>query len=400
MPTRRVLLESSGRIAVASWLSATGRVLAADTGSDGATLETLRGKAPLIRHALRPPNYETPLAALQDALTPNDRFFVRWHLANIPQVDARQWRLSVNGAALAAARSFTLEQLRREFRPVELVAVCQCAGNQRALANPRAPGVQWGVGAVGNARWRGIRLRELLERAGCRQDSLVEVAFNGGERPVLDVTPDFIKSIPASKALDENTLIAYEMNGAPLPHWNGFPARLVVPGWAGTYWVKQLVSIEARTEPLGNFWMKSAYRVPQGKYPDTDRFPTQEADGSSPVTNIDINALITNVRPGQMVHAGRPLGLQGVAWDAGRGIRTVEIATDESGGWQAAQLGPDLGRFAFRPWRAQLVPARRGTVTVQVRATNQDGLSQPDVWIANPAGYHNNIVQQTRLEVI
>ncbi len=400
MLTRRDLLQGSGRIAVASMLSATGRVLAAEPGSEAVRLEALRGKAPLIRHALRPPNYETPLPALQDALTPNDRFFVRWHLANIPQVDAKQWRLSVNGDALADARSFSLEQLRREFRPVELVAVCQCAGNQRGLANPRAAGVQWGVGAVGNARWRGIRLRELLERAGCRQDTLVEVAFNGGERAVLDATPDFIKSLPAWKALDENTLIAYEMNGAPLPHWNGFPVRLVVPGWAGTYWIKQLVAIEARTEPLGNFWMKSAYRVPQGKYPDTDRFLTQEADGSSPVTNIDVNALITNVRHGQTVRAGHPLMLQGIAWDAGRGIRTVEIATQEGGGWQATQLGPDLGRFAFRQWHARLVPARRGPVTVRVRATNQAGLSQPDVWIANPAGYHNNIVQQTSIEVI
>jgi DMSO/TMAO reductase YedYZ molybdopterin-dependent catalytic subunit len=400
MLTRRKLLHSSGELVAVSMFSATGRALAAPVGATPGELAGLSGKGPLIRRALRAPNYETRLSDLQTALTPNDRFFVRWHLGRIPEADAAAWRLKVGGDALASPRVFSLEQLRGDFRPVELVAVCQCAGNQRGLTQPRVPGVQWGVGAVGSARWRGVRLRDVLQRAGYRPDLMLEVAFNGGDGGVLDATPDFVKSLPAWKALDENTLLAYEMNGAPLPHWNGFPVRLIVPGWAGTYWIKQLISIEVRAQPLNNFWMKTAYRVPQGKYPDTDHFASQEADGSTPVTNIDVNALITNLRSGQSVPRGRELLLRGVAWDAGQGIRTVEVASDLPSGWQQAQLGPDLGPFAFRQWQARLLPDRKGTITIRARATNRNGLAQPEAWTANPSGYHNNVIQQTTVEVV
>ena len=397
MLTRRtVLLQSSGILATSTLF---GKALGA-AAPEAPGLESLAGKQPLIKRAYRPPNYETPVAWLQEPITPNDRFFVRWHLANIPAVDVSGWRLSVGGDAVTAPRSFTLEELRRDFQPVEVVAVCQCAGNQRGLTDPRVPGVQWGVGAVGNARWRGVRLRDLLERAGYRKDVVLEVAFNGGDGPVLEVTPDFVKSLPAAKALHESTLIAYEMNGAALPHFNGFPARLIVPGWAGTYWVKQLISVEARTQPFAGFWMKSAYRVPMGKFPGADPFTSQEADGTTPITNIDLNALITSVRNGERVKRGAALHLQGVAWDAGQGIRSVEVSGGTGQGWQQAELGPDLGAYAFRPWRLRLVPRTPGTVTLSVRAVNRVGLTQPDTWTVNPAGYHNNVTSRTTIEVI
>src|SRR5262249_401679 len=149
----------------------------------------------------------------------------------------------------------------------------------------------------------------------------VEIAFDGGDGPVLPQTPKFMKSLPVWKALDENTLVAYEMNGASIPRWNGFPVRLVVPGWAGTYWVKQLTTITALIRPLTTFWMSTAYRVPKGKFPVVDRFASQESQTSTPVIEIDLNSVITNIKQGQQFRAGRPIGIHGVAWDSGTGIR-------------------------------------------------------------------------------
>jgi len=219
---------------------------------DSEVLDALPGKQPLLKRSWRPPNYETPLAGFADVITPNERFFTRWHHAGIPEIGAASWRLEVGGDAAGPALQLTLGQLRDEFEPVDLVAVCQCAGNRRGWSDPHVPGVQWGPGAMGNARWRGARLKDILARAGVAGEA-VEVAFNGADRGPLDATPQFVKSIPAWKALDEHTLVAYQMNGAPLPHWNGFPARIVVPGWTATYWMKQVTSIRALRTPLGSF---------------------------------------------------------------------------------------------------------------------------------------------------
>jgi hypothetical protein len=213
---------------------------------------------------------------------------------------------------------------------------------------------------------------------------------------VLPGTPDFVKSIPVWKAMDENTLIAYAMNGEPLPHWNGFPARLVVPGWTGTYWMKHLTSIRAVTTPFDGFWMKSAYRIPSGKFPVIQRFFSQENQATTPITEMMVNSLITSHRDGDDVRVGR-VRVAGIAWDGGYGIRSVELSTDGGESWDQAVLGDNLGRFAFRPWTFVMV-ATRGTNAVTVRATNSIGQSQAAVLIANPAGYHHNVMQTVTLE--
>ena len=156
------------------------------------------------------------------------------------------------------------------------------------------PGIQWGYGAMGNARWRGVRLKDVLDKSGVKQDA-VEVGFDGADPGIVDKTPDFIKSLPISRALDENTLLAWDMNGEPLPHWNGFPLRLVVPGWTGTYWVKLLTSIDVRSLPFGGFWMSSAYRLPKGKFALVDGFASQATEANTPITELVVNSLITNL---------------------------------------------------------------------------------------------------------
>src|SRR5262244_4351386 len=303
MITRRHLLEGAGAGAALAGLdiAAPQAALAAAAGlnlppalPDGvrnsATLEALPGKKPLLKLSYRPPNYETPIEYFRTAITPNDAFFVRYHLANIPQVDAANWKLAVGGDGANGQAQFTLDEIKR-MPAIEVVAVNQCSGNRRGLFQPHVPGVEWGYGAMGCARWKGVRLKDLLDKAGLKKEA-IEVAFDGADSGVTDKTPDFIKSIPAWKAMEETTLVAYEMNGAPLPHFNGFPARLIVPGWTGTYWMKHITSIAAVTKPESRFWMNPAYRIPLGKFRVVARFTSQETAGNTPITEMVVNSLI------------------------------------------------------------------------------------------------------------
>jgi len=351
--------------------------------ADVATLDALPGKRPLIRLSYRPPNYETPLSYFSGPITPNDVFFVRYHLADIPEVDPLKWRLVVSGQS---ALSLDLKQLK-EFPPAEIAAVCQCSGNRRGLSNPHVPGVQWGFGAMGCARWKGARLKDVLAKTGVPPGA-VEVTLNGADGPVLDKTPDFVKSLPLWKAMNENVLLAYEMNGEPLPHWNGAPVRLVVPGWTSTYWVKHLVDIGLVDKPFDGFWMKSAYRVPIGLFPTIDRFTSQETAVNTPITEIMVNSLITRPANDATVPLGR-LSVEGLAWDSGRGVDCVDISIDGGATWRTAKLGDDLGRFAFRAWSAELETAP-GPLTLLSRASNRAGQSQVAKAVWNPAGYNHN----------
>jgi DMSO/TMAO reductase YedYZ molybdopterin-dependent catalytic subunit len=394
MPSRRdLLLATAGGVL----LGTSRRAPAADAGPDADELGTLAGKRPLIRRSWRPPNYETPLEGLVPAFTPNDAFFVRYHLAVIPQIDVDTWRLKVGGSGASKPLVLTLKDLKRDFKRATLAAVNQCSGNRRGLFTPRVPGVQWRNGAMGNAEWSGVRLRDVLGRAGVAATA-VEVVFDGADGPVLPTTPDFLKSIPIERALDENTLIAFEMNGHPLPHWNGAPARLVVPGWTGTYWVKHLTEIRVDTVPFDGFWVKGAYRIPTGAFPGA-RFKTQETPETTPITEILVNSLITSHVSGTQVRHGARVEVAGKAWDGGAGIAAVEVSTDGRQSWQPAELGRDLGRFAWREFRYRLDTSKPGALIVAVRARSRDGATQPEKLTPNPAGYHDNIVQTVTLEV-
>src|SRR5215475_9341814 len=380
MITRRRLLEVTGAAAalagsdLGSSLTSVAHAQALSPvlpeGTRGeALLETLPGKKPLIKLSYRPPNYETPLSYLGTPITPNDAFFVRYHLADIPKVDAKTWRVRLGGEGANSQAQLSLDDLKA-LPASEIVAVCQCSGNRRGLFQPHVPGVEWGYGAMGCARWKGARLKEVLDRVGLKHEA-VEVVFNGAEGPVVDKTPDFIKSIPVWKALEDTTLIAYEMNGAPLPHWNGFPARIVVPGWTGTYWVKHVTSIAAVSKPESGFWMNPAYRIPLGKFPMVARFTSQETATNTPITEMVVNSLITGPSAGARVRAGSPVAISGIAWDGGYGIRTVEVSADGKT-WVPATLGEDLGRFAFRTFSYRFLP-KPGQNTVRARATNKIG---------------------------
>jgi len=275
-----------------------------------AVLDALPGKKPLIKLSYRPPNYETPLEYFRTAITPNDAFFVRYHLSNIPEVDVRTWKIAVGGEGANGEAEFTFDDLKR-LPAAELVAVNLCSGNRRGLFQPHVPGVEWSYGAMGCARWKGARLKDILDKVGLKKEA-IEIHFDGADSGVSDKTPDFVKSIPTWKAVEDTTLVAYEMNGAPLPHLNGFPARLIVPGWTGTYWMKHLTTIKALTKPEASFWMNPAYRIPLGKFPLVARFTSQETAVNTPITEIVVNSLITNPVDGANVRMG-PITIGGIA---------------------------------------------------------------------------------------
>jgi DMSO/TMAO reductase YedYZ molybdopterin-dependent catalytic subunit len=360
-------------------------------------LYALPGKVPLIRKTFRPPNFETPIQYFRTPITPNRAFFVRYHLSGIPEVAAKHWTLAVGGESAERELKLTLAQMKKEFKPAQVTAVCQCSGNRRGLFEPHVAGVEWGVGAMGNAVWRGVRLKDLLAKAGVKSGA-IEVVFDGADHPPLEKTPDFVKSLPLEVAMDENTLVAFEMNGQPLPHWNGFPARLVVPGWTGTYWVKQLASVKVVSQPEKNFWMATAYRLPRGKF-RTPTFKSQLYSPNEPITTMVVNSLITSLKTGQQLRRGQPLLVNGVAWDGGSGIAKVEVSTNGAD-WREAGLGKDLGRFSFREFAFSMPTREAGSLVVMARATSRAGETQVNELIHNPAGYHHNVIQRLYVEVV
>ena len=404
MPQRRDFLKGLGGATLAlagdALMPSLARAFAGEYDALAAPpLELLSGKRPLIRRTYRPPNFETPIHYFNEVFTPNDAFFVRYHLTNIPRVDSKLWRLRVEGDAVKNVSEFNLETLRRDFERVEIAAVNQCAGNRRGLFEPRAPGVQWGHGAMGNARWSGVRLGDVLRRVGFRNGAL-EVAFDGADAPLIAKTPDFIKSLPLWKALDEDTIIAFEMNGEPLPHWNGYPARLVVPGWTATYWVKHLVSIRVGLKPYEGFWMSTAYRVPKGAFLATREFSSQTGEANTPVTELVVNSLLTNVKDHDEFPLHRQIEVKGIAWDGGHGIQKVEVSKDDGRSWTPADLGGDHGRYSWRPWTFRFTPLEKGNHVLLAKATNRNGDTQGSKLILNPAGYHHNLVQRVRFNVV
>src|SRR5215469_7429685 len=395
----RVLTRREALLAAAAFAAVGARadenVPAGSSGGD--LLAAVPGKKPLIQRAFRPPNFETPLAELAPFYTGNALFFVRYHLPVIPRVDTAAWRLQIGGPSAQRPLELSLPQLKSGFPQVSLAAVNQCSGNRRGLFSPRVPGVQWANGAMGNAVWTGVRLRDVLHKAGIAADAL-EVVFNGADTPLLPGTPDFVKSLPIDRALDESTLIAFEMNGQPLPHWNGAPARLVVPGWTGTYWMKHLTDIRIQPTAFDGFWMKSAYRIPTGAFP-TARFVSQETPETTPITEMLVNSLITSPTPGARVRRGEPAQLAGKAWDGGSGIAAVEVSVDGRQSWHEATLGHDLGRFAWREFQLPLNTSKGGPLEIAVRARSRNGVTHPEKLTFNAAGYHDNRVQNVRVEV-
>jgi DMSO/TMAO reductase YedYZ molybdopterin-dependent catalytic subunit len=352
------------------------------------------GKRPLIQLTARPPQLETPFSVFDESvITPNDALFVRYHLSDIPlSIDPEAFRLEVKGK-VDRSLSLSLADLKAGFEPIEFVAVHQCSGNSRGFVEPRVAGGQLGHGAMGNARWRGVPLKAVLDRAGVQAGSR-QVTLNGLDGPALPETPDFVKALDLDHARDGEVMIAYAMNGEDLPWLNGFPLRLVVPGYYGTYWVKHLNEITVIDHVFDGYWMASAYRVPDNDCACVE--PGQGATATVPVRRFNVRSFITNLAEGDKVKAEAPTLVKGIAFDGGYGISDVLMSWDGGQNWSETRLGSDPGRYSFREWRTELrLPA--GTHELKVRAINRIGQSQPMTPLWNPPGYLRNVVETVRV---
>jgi sulfite dehydrogenase (cytochrome) subunit A len=278
----------------------------------------------------------------------------------------------------------------------DVIAVNQCSGNSRGFFNPRVNGGQLGNGAMGNARWAGVPLKTVLERAGVKAGS-VQVAFNGMDMPPIAGGPDFVKALDIDHAMDGEVMLAWQMNGADLPVLNGYPVRLVVPGYYGTYWVKHVNDIMVTDKVFDGFWMASAYRIPEN--PCACVAPGTAPTKTTPIKRFDVRSFITSVVDGAQVRAGQPLQLKGIAFDGGSGVTEVAVSTDGGRTWHAARLGEDMGRYAFREWTAS-VRLTKGKHELKVRATNRIGQSQPMEALWNPPGYMRNVVETTHVTAV
>jgi DMSO/TMAO reductase YedYZ molybdopterin-dependent catalytic subunit len=347
-------------------------------------------KTDLLLLTSRPPQLETPSRFFRELVTPNDAVFVRWHLSNIPtEVDLGQWRLKIGGNAEKQI-ALTMDQLRNDFERVSYTAVIQCSGNGRSFFEPRVPGGQWENGSLGNVTWTGARLKDILARAGIKAGS-VEVAFNGLDGPPLPTVPDLVKSLQLEKALEEDVIVAYAMNGAPLTMLNGFPARLVVPGWFATYWVKSLSDITLLDKPFEGFWVKTAYRIPDT--PCACVPPGTKPQKTVPITRMNTRSLIVEPAPGAKLPPGREVEIFGIAFSGGYGIREVTVSYDGGQSWRRATLGKDLGKYSWIQWRYAWRPEKPGSYRIMARAVDSIGESQPFEQLWNPAGYMWNKVE-------
>lgn len=356
-------------------------------------------KRPLLRLTARPPQLETPFSVFNEgAITPNDAFFVRYHLTNSPPseeaLSLEKFRLNVKGK-VNTPLTLSVEDLKK-FEPAEVVAVNQCSGNSRGFFQPRVPGGQLGNGAMGNAKWKGARLKDVLEKAGIAAGAK-QVVFNGLDTALLPGTPDFLKAIDIDQPLDGECLLAYEMNGEALPWLNGFPLRLVVPGHFGTYWVKHLNDINVIDDLYKGYWMEPGYRIPDNDCACVE--PGGKPNKTIPITRFNVRSFITSVQEGGELKAGSSTTIRGIAFDGGYGIREVLFSDDGGRNWREAELGKDLGKYSFREWSIPYNPSRVGNFALKVKATNRIGQSQPSEPLWNPAGYMRNVIETVNIKV-
>ncbi len=398
---RRRLLAGGAGVLASAGLGLLGRSALAQ--SAGTELPFVNGqrklvaypeKRPLIVLTSRPPQLETPFEIFNEGIvTPNDAFFVRYHNAGLPTaIDGDTHVIKIGGNAVGKPFELTMAELRTQFKPVEFLAVNQCSGNGRGLFIPRVTGGQLANGAMGNARWLGVPLKDVLARAQLK-DSARQVTFNGLDNAVMG-GGDFVKALDVGHAMDGEVMLAYQMNGAEIPFLNGFPVKLIVPGYYGTYWVKHLSEIEVIDQSYDGFWMKPAYRIPDNDCACVE--PGTAPAATRPIGRFNVRSFITSVADGGRLRAGQLAAVRGIAFDGGQGIREVAYSVDGGQSWRGAKLGADMGRYSFREFTFGFTP-ERGQHDLRVRAWNRSGQSQPMEALWQPAGYMRNVVESVKV---
>jgi sulfite dehydrogenase (cytochrome) subunit A len=355
-------------------------------------------KRPLITYSDRPPILETPIEVFTKAITPNDEFFVRWHMPKIPtHVSIDSYRIKVSGA-VENPLYISLKELKSDYEQVKLTAVMQCGGNSRSAFVPTTSGIQWGNGAMGCASWKGVRLNDVLKKAGLQSDANW-IGLNGDDKAAFHKTESFMRELEVHEIKDD-VIIAYEMNGEDLPYLNGYPVRLVIPGSFSDSWVKMLSNITVMKEYKEIYYMDTAYRVP-----DNDcecETPDNLSKKTKPITAMDIKSVIGYPTSNTRIDANSNVVLKGVAFDSGHGIKEVLISVDAGKSWSPAELGKELSLHAFREFKFAFRPKSKGKITLMAKAINTIGEEQPfakDIqW--NHGGYKYNGIDSVTITVV
>lgn len=381
--SRRLLLTRAAQLGAAGLVALRPRDLLA---------QALPGKRAELRAlSTRPADFETPVALLDSFLTPLDAFYVRCHMPVPAETDPAAWRLGVDGDA-ATPLTLSVAELRQ--MPATTVTVTlECAGNGRAFFDPPVAGIQWRKGAVGTCTWTGVRLADVLAKAGASK-AATHVWMAGADRP-FGTQPPFVRQVPIAKALDPGTIVAYAMNGQPIPQVHGAPLRLIVPGWEGAYSVKWLSRLTVALKEFDGFWVQSGYRYPTKRVAPGSAV---DAKDMAPLTGLVVKSLITTPLDGASLPRG-PITIGGFAWAGETDIARVDVSTDQGATWQPARLTGNAVKFAWRRFEYTFRADKAETCTILSRATDVKGQAQPIEPAWNPSGYLWNAPDRVRVEV-
>jgi DMSO/TMAO reductase YedYZ molybdopterin-dependent catalytic subunit len=323
-------------------------------------------------------------------ITPVNHFYVRNHMFEPASFDLNDWRINLGGEVTSPA-IFTIADLHA-LPQHEVVNTLECAGNGRSFQRPQVPGIQWGKGTVGNARFRGPRLRDILQKAELKTTGK-HVMFHGADT-VPGKVPPFTRSIPIEKAMDEDTLLATHMNDEPLSENHGFPVRALVPGWVGAASCKWLTEIKILDKEFEGNFMKPGYRFPNHPGKPGEAI---NPDDTHPLTSLVVKSLIA--LPDNATLTGRSHKIQGTAWAGEADIVKVEISTDGGSTWKSAKFGHEKAKYAWRSWSFAWKAPKPGDYTILSRATDSQGHTQPTAAIWNPSGYFYNAYDQVKVHV-
>lgn len=361
-------------------------------------------KKPMKTISDRPPLLESSRDIFTQAITPNDQFFVRWHMPDIPTyIDLNEFRLEVKGS-VQNILSLSIDDLKSKFEPVEITSVLQCGGNSRKFyaqqTGQATHGVQWGHGAMGCAVWKGARLKDILNMAGVNATARY-VGVNGLEKPAIDETPHFFREMPIDEALSDELIVAYAMNGEDIPYLNGFPLKLIIPGHFSDSWVKMLSEITVLDHYRKSFFMDVAYTVPDNDCECVISGSDFEYK-RKPITQMKVKSVIGYPTPNTVIKKGSRIKVTGVAFDQGKGIKEVMISLDGGKSWSATTLQKDYGKYAYHQWNYSWEPKAKGEYIIMVRAINRIGNIQPlpgDIgW--NAGGYQYNAVDSVNVKIV
>ncbi|HXF44679.1 MAG TPA: sulfite oxidase [Burkholderiaceae bacterium] len=357
--------------------------------------EVLKGKDMSVFkvHSDRPLTGSVPAEAHDFDVTPTERMFVRNNLLT-PAIDAAKHRLTVKGL-VERELTLSVDDLKRQFKPVTIQAMLECAGSGRTAFQPTPRGTPWfPTGGMGCPKWTGVRLADVLRAAGVKSNA-VHVAGQGADFGAVATLAPVIRSIPISKAMEPNTLIVWDINGAPLPAVHGYPIRLLVPGWAGSASTKWLSTLTVLDAPFKGTYMDDSYRIPRRPIAPGERMPPDAVSTEA----WPVKSMITSPAPNAKYRVGEPILVRGKAWVGEGAIARVEISLDEGVTWRNADLDAPGDKYAWRGFRFLFRPTQPGYQTFLARAWDDKGNAQPLVSPWNPLGYFWNGVHRVGVSV-